>query len=134
MVAAVVSGERQLPGPQPETSTPTCERPTHPVSTRVVSADRVHHRHVAVTGAQVTDVFPASPLYAGCWAQPPSLPRCHVFSSVRAVACMCSHRLGAGAEACNQRTRAPVTEISQAYLGPVSWLWQHPLMGFIVVA
>lgn len=118
MVAAAVSGGRQLPGPQPETSMSTGERTTHPVSTRVISADRLRCRHVAATGAQGTDVFPASPLYAGCWAQPPSFPRCHVFSSVRAVACMCSHRPGAGAEAGDQRTRAPVTEISQAYLWP----------------
>ena len=59
-------------------------------------------------------MFPASPLVAGCWAQPPSFPRCHVFSSVRAVACLCSHRPGAGAEACDQRRRAPVSDISQA--------------------
>ena len=118
MVATVVSGRRRLPSPQPETSMPTRERTTHPVSTRIISADKLRRRHVAVTGAQVTDVFPASPLYAGCWAQPPFFPRCHVFSSVRAVACMCSHRPGAGAEAGDQRTRAPVTEISQAYLRP----------------
>jgi len=35
---------------------------------------------------------------------------------VRAVACVRSHRPGAGAEACDQRTRASVTVISQAHL------------------